>query len=125
MNVTCTLRQPRALGGLDWVGFGWTSRLLMCLRSHGYGRQLLYDILNDSYDVTERKTGSAICRLAMATSFLFDTFFCFHLWLWRAVIDSGALTSSVAMVVVLAMARGGLVRGPGSRTIGLFYSCFS
>ena len=28
----------------------------------------LYDILNDSYDVTERKTGSLICRLAMAIS---------------------------------------------------------
>lgn len=26
----------------------------------------LYDILNDSYDVTERKTGSLVCRLAMA-----------------------------------------------------------
>lgn len=29
----------------------------------------LYDILNDSYDVTERKTGSLVCRLAMAISF--------------------------------------------------------
>ena len=93
----------------------------MCLRSHGYGRQLLYDILNDSYDVTERKTGSLICRLAMATSFPFDTFPCFNLPFWRAVIGSGTLASSVGMVVVLAMAREGLGTGHGPRTSGLFY----
>jgi hypothetical protein len=47
----------------------------------GRGRQLLYDILNDSHDVTERKTGSLFCRLAMADSkFPFGTFvsFMFH-----------------------------------------------
>ena len=41
----------------------------MSLRCDDYGRQLLYDILNDSYDVTERKTRSLFCRLAMATPF--------------------------------------------------------
>jgi len=30
--------------------------------SHGYGRQLLYDILNDSHDVMERKTGSFVLQ---------------------------------------------------------------
>lgn len=54
--------------------------------AYAYGRQLLYDIVNDSYDVTERKTGSLICRLAMA-----DTFPLWHVFLFIFV-SGGSLS---------------------------------
>lgn len=49
-----------------WADFTTSDGYMLHLEA--YGRQLFYDILNDSYDVTETKTGSMICGLAMATS---------------------------------------------------------
>jgi hypothetical protein len=40
----------------------------MCLRSPGRRPSAFYDILNDSYDVTEEKTSSSLCRPAMVVS---------------------------------------------------------